>query len=104
MCIRDRPQNSGKDPAKVQAEQWKEALCKFYCRIQVKQDLQFLRKGFEKVEQRGCPGTYCNPEIDFMVMVKMFSEQSQQDQGNGRRINEHQHRHRIPDDGGKSNV
>ena len=45
-----------------------------------------------------------DPGVHSPVMVKEVAQQRQQDQGDGQRIQEHQHRHSVGDDGGQAHV
>ena len=88
----------------MEIKERKESLGQCYCFIQVEQYLNLFRESLEKVEQGSYPGKGGDPYINFLVVVEMLSKQCQQDQGNSRRVDQHQDRYRVSDDSGKPHV
>ena len=85
-------------------EPWQYFSRKVHHAIQVQAAAQTFRQGLDQIKQCRNTGESRNADIHGSVMVKEFPEQSQQDQRDGQRVQEHEHRQRKLNDFGQSEV
>ena len=87
-------------PTQIQVEPWQHPSRKPDGAIEMEAALQTCGQRFQEIEQGGNAGKCRNAHIYGSVMCKQFPKKRQQDQCDGKRIQEHQNRQRILDDFG----
>ena len=99
-----KTQDGGHQPAQVQAVQGQPGFREGYQPFQMQRALQSGGQGLDQVEDRSQAGKGGDADIHHPVVVEQLSAQGQNDQGNGGRIQEHQHRQGVADDVGQAKV
>ena len=100
----DKADDGGNEPEEVLAEQGKVLLAERHERAQMQTLLKRGGKRFQSVQDRGGPSADHHADIDRAVMVKEPADKRKNDQRDGRRVDEHEHRNGVLDDRAQTHV
>lgn len=100
----DKTDGGGADPAETEARKGQNAADRFDDAIEVAGGTQSGGQGAQQVIKGGDQRKADDPVIDLLIVGEELAEQRQQDKHDGQRVEEHQHRNGIIDDGGKTKI
>ena len=100
----DKTDGGGADPAETEARKGQNATDRFDDAIEVACGTQSGGQGAQQVIKGGDQRKADDPVIDLLIVGEELAEQRQQDKHDGQRVEEHQHRNGIIDDGGKTEI
>ena len=100
----DKTDGGGADPAETEARKGQNAADRFDDAIEVAGGTQSGGQGAQQVIKGGDQRKADDPVIDLLIVGEELAEQRQQDKHDGQRVEEHQHRNGIIDDGGKTEI